>query len=94
MDPELFTDPVVQHAYAVAQELRSSLPAALLLPLRPQPGAQKSPGLLRQQARFRMRNGIYEDFYAFEQSGKGKSAAQIRAGIVKGEWKSVDASQV
>src|SRR6266704_1941582 len=36
---------------------------------------------------------IYEDFYTFEQSSKGKSAAQIRAGIIKGEWKSVDATK-
>ena len=36
---------------------------------------------------------IYEDFYTFEQSRKGKTAAQIRAGIIKGEWKSVDATK-
>jgi hypothetical protein len=33
---------------------------------------------------------IYEDFYAYEQSRKGKTSAQIRAGIIKGEWHSVD----
>jgi hypothetical protein len=33
---------------------------------------------------------IYEDFYSYEQSNKGKTAAQIREGIIKGEWKTVD----
>jgi hypothetical protein len=31
-----------------------------------------------------------EDFYAYEQSHKGKSAAQIREGIEHGDWQSVD----
>jgi hypothetical protein len=34
-----------------------------------------------------------EAFYSYEQSHKGKTAAQIRAGIIKGEWKSVDATK-
>jgi len=33
---------------------------------------------------------INEDFYSYEQSRKGKTAAQIRAGIIKGDWQSVD----
>ncbi len=36
---------------------------------------------------------MYEDFYSYEQSRKGKTAAQIRAGIIKGEWQSVDAAK-
>src|SRR5205814_447481 len=36
---------------------------------------------------------IYEDFYSYEQMHKGKTAAQIRQGIIKGEWKSVDATK-
>jgi hypothetical protein len=33
---------------------------------------------------------ISEDLYAYEQSQKGKTAAQVRAGIIQGEWRSVD----
>jgi hypothetical protein len=36
---------------------------------------------------------IREDLYAYEQSRNGKSAAQIREGIIKGEWQSVDAAK-
>jgi Protein of unknown function with PCYCGC motif len=36
---------------------------------------------------------IYEDFYSYEQSRKGKTAAQIRAAIIKGEWQSVDVAK-
>ena len=36
---------------------------------------------------------IYEDFYTYEQLNKRKTAAQIRAGIIKGEWKSLDATK-
>ena len=31
-----------------------------------------------------------EVFYAYEQTKLGKTPAQIRAGIIKGEWKSID----
>jgi hypothetical protein len=94
MDPELFTDPVVQHAYAVAARIKKVLYQ--------QPcycHCDRSQGHKSLLDCFASKHGsgcgtcIYEDFYAFEQSGKGKSAAQIRAGIVKGEWKSVDATK-
>jgi len=94
MDPGLFTDPVVQNAYAVAAKIKKTLYQ--------QPcychcdRSQSHTSLLDC---FASKHGsgcgtcIYEDFYAFEQSSKGKSAAQIRAGIIKGEWKSVDATK-
>ena len=31
-----------------------------------------------------------EVFYAYEQTKMGKTPAQVRAGIVKGDWKSID----
>jgi hypothetical protein len=31
-----------------------------------------------------------EDFYAYEQTHKGKTPAQIREGIMRGEWQAVD----
>ena len=36
---------------------------------------------------------ISEGLYTYEQSRKGKTAAQIRAGIERGEWKQVDISK-
>ena len=94
MDPELFTDPTVQKAYAVAAKIKKVLYQ--------QPcycHCDRSQGHKSLLDCFASKHGsgcgtcIYEDFYAFEQSGKGKTAAQIRAGIIKGEWKSVDATK-
>jgi Protein of unknown function with PCYCGC motif len=94
MDPELFTDPVVQNAYAVAAKIKKVLYQ--------QPcycHCDRSQGHKSLLDCFASKHGsecgtcIYEDFYAFEQSGKGKSAAQIRAAIIKGEWKSLDATK-
>jgi hypothetical protein len=36
---------------------------------------------------------IREDLYAYEQSRKGKTAAQIREGIERGDWQSMDTSK-
>jgi uncharacterized protein with PCYCGC motif len=94
MDPELFTDPTVQNAYAVAAKIKKVLYQQPCYCHCDRSQAHKS--LLDC---FASKHGsgcgtcIFEDFYAFEQSGKGKSAAQIRAGIIKGEWKSVDATK-
>jgi hypothetical protein len=33
---------------------------------------------------------LKELYYSYQQSKKGKTAAQIRAGIIKGEWKQID----
>ncbi|HXQ98438.1 MAG TPA: CYCXC family (seleno)protein [Candidatus Limnocylindrales bacterium] len=94
MDPELFAQPVVQNAYAVAAKIKKALYQ--------QPcycHCDRSQGHKSLLDCFASRHGsgcgtcIYEDFYTFEQSNKGKTAAQIRAGIIKGEWKSVDASK-
>lgn len=94
LDPELFTDPVVQNAYAVAAKIKKALYQ--------QPcycHCDRSQGHKSLLDCFVGKHGagcgtcVYEDFYTFEQSGKGKSAAQIRAGIIKGEWKSVDATK-
>lgn len=92
LDPGLFPDPVVQNAYAVAARIKKALYQ--------QPcycHCDRSQGHKSLLDCFASKHGagcgtcIYEDFYTFEQAGKGKSAAQIRAGIIKGQWKSVDA---
>jgi uncharacterized protein with PCYCGC motif len=94
MNPDLFTDLVVQNAYAVAAKIKKTLYQ--------QPcycHCDRSQGHKSLLDCFASKHGsgcgtcIYEDFYAFEQSAKGKSAARIRAGIIKGEWKSVDATK-
>ena len=94
MNPDLFTEPVVQNAYAVAAKIKKILYQ--------QPcycHCDRSQGHKSLLDCFASKHGagcgtcIYEDFYAFEQSSKGKSAAQIRAGIIKGEWKSIDATK-
>jgi hypothetical protein len=94
MDPGLFTDPVVQNAYAIAAKIKKALYQ--------QPcycHCDRSQGHKSLLDCFASKHGsvcgtcMYEDFYTFEQSGKGKRAAQIRAGIIKGEWKSVDATK-
>jgi Protein of unknown function with PCYCGC motif len=94
MDPELFSDPVVQNAYTVAAKIKKVLyqePCYC--------HCDRSHGHKSLLDCFASKHGsgcgtcIYEDLYSFEQSGKGKSAAQIRAGIIRGEWKSVDATK-
>ena len=94
MNPDLFTDAVVQNAYAVAAKIKKTLYQ--------QPcycHCDRSQGHKSLLDCFASKHGsecgtcIYEDFYTFEQSRKGKTAAQIRAGIIKGEWKSVEATK-
>jgi len=94
MDPDLFTDPVVQNAYAAAAKIKKVLYQ--------QPcycHCDRSQGHKSLLDCFASRHGsgcgtcIYEDLYAFEQSSNRKSAAQIRAGIIKGEYKKVDATK-
>jgi len=94
MSPELFTDPVVQNAYTVAAKIKKTLyqePCYC--------HCDRSQGHGSLLDCFASKHGagcnicIYEDFYSYEQSRKGKTAAQIRAGIIKGDWQSVDASK-
>jgi hypothetical protein len=94
MNPDLFTDPVVQNAYAVAARIKKTLYQ--------QPcycHCDRSQGHTSLLDCFASKHGsgcgtcIYEDLYSYEQSRGGKTAGQIREGIIKGEWKSVDATK-
>jgi hypothetical protein len=94
MNPELFSDPVVQNAYAVAAKIKKTLYQ--------QPcycHCDRSQGHTSLLDCFASKHGagcgtcIYEDFYSYEQTRKGRTAGQIRKGIIKGEWKSVDATK-
>ena len=91
MKPESFPDPLVQNAYAVAAKIKKTLYQ--------QPcycHCDRSKGHTSLLDCFASEHGsgcgtcIYEDLYSYEQVRKGKTAAQIREGIIKGEWKSVD----
>jgi hypothetical protein len=91
MSPELFPDPVVQNAYAIAAKIKKTLYQ--------QPcycHCDRSQGHGSLLDCFASKHGagcnicINEDFYSYEQSRKGQTAAQIRAGIIKGDWQSVD----
>ena len=94
LNPENFTDPLVKNAYAVAAKIRKTLYQ--------QPcycHCDRSKGHTSLLDCFASEHGsgcgtcIYEDFYVYEQVHKDKTAAQIREGIIKGDWKSVDAAK-
>src|ERR1700682_2180820 len=94
LSPAQFTNIAVQNAYILAAQVKKILYQ--------QPcycHCDRSQGHGSLLDCFASRHGaecgtcIREDFYAYEQSRKGKSAAQIRAGIIKGEWQSVDATK-
>src|SRR6266576_3921079 len=94
MSPEFFPDPLVQNAYAVAAKIKKTLYQ--------QPcycHCDRSKGHASLLDCFASEHGsgcgtcIYEDFYSYEQVHKGKTAGQIREGIIKGKWKSVDATK-
>jgi hypothetical protein len=94
MNPELFTDPVVQNAYTVAAKVKKTLyrePCYC--------HCDRSQGHTSLLDCFASKHGagcnicIDEAFYTYEQSRKGKTAAQIREAIIKGEWQTVDLSK-
>ena len=94
MNPDLFSNPIVQNAYTVAAKIKKTLYQ--------QPcycHCDRSQGHTSLLDCFASKHGsgcgtcIYEDLYSYEQVHKGKTAAQIREGIIKGEWKSVDAKK-
>src|ERR1700758_5334519 len=94
MNPELFPDPVVQNAYAIAAKIKKTLYQ--------QPcycHCDRSQGHASLLDCFASKHGaecgvcMREAIYSYEQTHKGKSAVQIRAGIERGEWRDVDMSK-
>ena len=94
LSPDNFPDPLVKNAYAIAAKVKKTLYQ--------QPcycHCDRSKGHTSLLDCFASEHGsgcgtcIYEDLYAYEQVHKGKTAAQIRDGIIKGEWKSLDATK-
>jgi Protein of unknown function with PCYCGC motif len=91
LDPAQFSGVLVQNAYTVAARIRKLLYQ--------QPcycHCDKSQGHHSLLDCFAGNHGaecnlcMAEDFYTYEQSRAGKTAAQIRAGIIHGEWRNVD----
>jgi Protein of unknown function with PCYCGC motif len=91
LSPSQFTDVVVQNAYILASRVKRILYQ--------QPcycHCDRSQGHKSLLDCFAGTHGsqcgvcLREAFYSYEQSHKGKTAAQIRAGIERGEWQQVD----
>jgi hypothetical protein len=91
LSPSLFSDVLVQNAYTLAARVRRVLYQ--------QPcycHCDRSQGHESLLDCFAGKHAaecgvcIREGLYAYEQSRKGKTAAQIRDGIEKGEWQQVD----
>jgi Protein of unknown function with PCYCGC motif len=94
MDPALFDNVLVRNAYTVAGRVKKVLYQ--------QPcycHCDRSQGHTSLLDCFTSRHGsgcnlcMDEAFYAYEQTRKGKTPAQIRAGIEKGEWQKVNTSK-
>src|ERR1700686_1143139 len=94
MSPDNFSDPLAQNAYALAAQVKKGLyqePCYC--------HCDRSQGHESLLDCFVSKHGaacetcVREDLYAYEQTHKGKTPAQIRAGIIQGEWQSVDISK-
>jgi Protein of unknown function with PCYCGC motif len=94
MSPDNFPDPLVQNAYALAAHVKKVLyqePCYC--------HCDRSQGHESLLDCFVSKHGagcgvcLREDLYSYEQTRKGKTPAQIRAGIIQGEWQSVDVSK-
>jgi hypothetical protein len=94
MDPEQFDNPVVKNSYALAGKVKKVLYQ--------QPcycHCDRSVGHESLLDCFTSKHGsmcnvcMGEALYSYEQIKKGKTPAQIREGIQKGEWKQLDAAK-
>jgi hypothetical protein len=94
MDPQTFTSPVVMNAYTVAARVKRVLYQE---PCYCHCDRSQGHGSLLDCFVSKHGSGcnicINEDLYAYEQTRKGKTPAQIRQGIIAGEWRSVDTSK-
>jgi hypothetical protein len=91
LSPSLFTEPVAENAYSVAARIKKILYQE---PCYCHCDRSQGHGSLLDcyVSKHAAVCGICEreDFYAYEQSRKGKTAAQIRDGIERGDWQGVD----
>jgi Protein of unknown function with PCYCGC motif len=91
LSPEMFSDVVVQNAYALAARVRKVL---YQQPCYCHCDRSQGHGSLLDcfAGKHAAECGvcIREGLYSYEQTRKGKTAAQIRDGIERGEWRQVD----
>ena len=94
LSPAQFNDPVVKNAYAAAARIKKTL---YQQPCYCHCDRSVGHGSLLDCYVSQHASGcdicIRETFYASEQQRKGKTAAQIRAGIIRGEWEKMDISR-
>lgn len=91
LSPSLFTDPVAENAYSLAARIKKILYQQPCYCHCDQ--SQGHTSLLDcYVSKHAAVCGICEreDFYAYEQSRKGKTGAQIRDDIERGDWQGVD----
>jgi hypothetical protein len=94
LDPTQFNDVLVQNAYSLAARVKRVL---YQQPCYCHCDRSQGHGSLLDcyTGKHAAECGVClrEAFYSYEQSHKGKTAAQIREGIEKGEWRTVDISK-
>ena len=94
LSPGLFTDIVIQNAYTIAARIRKIL---YQQPCYCHCDRSQGHGSLLDCFASKHASGceicVREEFYAYEQSHKGKTSAQIREGIERGDWQQVDVSK-
>ena len=91
LSPSLFTDQIAQNAYTLAARIKKVL---YQQPCYCHCDRSQGHGSLLDcyAGKHAAVCGVCEreDFYAYEQSHKGKTAAQIRDGIIRGDWQQMD----
>jgi Protein of unknown function with PCYCGC motif len=94
MSPKLFTDIMTQNSYAVAARIRKTL---YQQPCYCHCDRSQGHGSLLDCFVSRHASGcdicMREGLYTYELVKKGKTAAQIRDAIIKGDWKTLDATK-
>jgi hypothetical protein len=91
LSPSLFTDPVAQNAYHLAARIKKVLyQQPCYCHCDRTQGHQSLLDCFTGKHAAECGTCVREDFYAYEQSRKGKTAAQIRDGIERGDWQGVD----
>jgi len=94
LSPSLFIDPVVQNAYRLAARIKKVLyqePCYCHCDRSEGHGSLLDCYVGHHAAE--CGTCVREDLYAYEQTRKGKTPAQIRAGIERGEWEKVDVTK-
>lgn len=91
LSPSLFTELVAQNAYSIAARIKKVLyqqPCYCHCDRSQGHGSLLDCYVSKHAAECGV--CVAEDFYTYEQTRKGKTPAQIREGIERGEWRSVD----